>query len=161
MEGNDAGVPWEGNGRAMIPRSLLALSILASCADISGASSSLTGTDEAEHSQSNMGEKNREAVRAQIEANFLLDPGMAGLEEMVVVVSVSMNPDGSITSLELDLPLTTGTRTGSCSRGVACVLLRRAARLRCRVICHTMHGRRSRFALKVEPWQTCEASDCA
>lgn len=86
----------------MIPRSLLALSILASCADISGASSSLTGTDEAEHSQSNMGEKNREAVRAQIEANFLLDPGMAGLEEMVVVVSVSMNPDGSITSLELD-----------------------------------------------------------
>lgn len=86
----------------MISRSAFALFVLASCADTSGAPSSLTGADDVEHPQSNLGEKDKDAVRAQIEANFLLDPRMAGLEEMVVVVSVSMNPDGSVASSELD-----------------------------------------------------------
>jgi len=49
-----------------------------------------------------MGEEDKDLVRTRIKDNFLVDPGMAGLEEMIVVVKVVMNPDGSIASARLD-----------------------------------------------------------
>ena len=41
-------------------------------------------------------------IREQIRSNWVLDAGMDGLETMVVVIAVEMNPDGSVQSAKID-----------------------------------------------------------
>ena len=41
-------------------------------------------------------------IREQVQGNWVLDAGMDGLETMVVVIAVEMNPDGSVQSAKID-----------------------------------------------------------
>jgi hypothetical protein len=41
-------------------------------------------------------------IREQVRANWITDRGMQGLEDMVVVLNVQMNPDGSVVSADPD-----------------------------------------------------------
>jgi hypothetical protein len=41
-------------------------------------------------------------VREQVENRLRIDPGMAGLEDFIVVIEVVMNPDGSVQSAKID-----------------------------------------------------------
>jgi hypothetical protein len=47
-------------------------------------------------------EGEKDGVRRQVEDHAVIDPGIAGLEEMQVVIIVEMNPDGSVQSVRFD-----------------------------------------------------------
>jgi hypothetical protein len=47
-------------------------------------------------------EREKDGVLRQVEEHAVIDPGMAGLEEMQVAITVEMNPDGSVQSARID-----------------------------------------------------------
>ena len=47
-------------------------------------------------------EGEKDAIRQQIQGNWIIDIGMQGLEDMTVEVKVRMNPDGSVVSAKAD-----------------------------------------------------------
>ncbi|GAB3437757.1 TonB C-terminal domain-containing protein [Insolitispirillum peregrinum] len=50
--------------------------------------------------QATMSEK--DAIRAQVEQNWSFDPGAKGIESMVVVLRITINPDGSVLDVRLE-----------------------------------------------------------
>jgi hypothetical protein len=52
--------------------------------------------------QSTWPERDKDAVRRQVEDHLRIDPGMAGLEDFIVEIDVVMNPDGSVQSAKID-----------------------------------------------------------
>ncbi|HTO81017.1 MAG TPA: hypothetical protein VMQ73_02230 [Methylomirabilota bacterium] len=70
-----------------------------------------------------LSEGEKDAIKDQIWPNVLFDPGMQGLEGMIVVVKVVMNPDGSVQSAVLDRTSSNGAANWQifaeqCERGV-------------------------------------------
>lgn len=66
---------------------------------------------------------NDEIVRQQIAGNWVVDAGMAGLEDLVVRIIVDMDPDGSVRSAKIDGATNNGNPNwpifaGSCRRAV-------------------------------------------
>jgi hypothetical protein len=57
------------------------------------------GTAEPDESLS---EREKDYIRQQIQENWILDVGMAGLEAMTVQIEVAMNPDGSVQTARID-----------------------------------------------------------
>lgn len=43
-----------------------------------------------------------DAIRAQVESNWLIDTGAQGADKMVIVLRVSINPDGSVVDVRVD-----------------------------------------------------------
>lgn len=59
----------------------------------------------------------KDAIRAQIEQNWVFDVGAKGIESMVIVLKVSMNPDGTVS--RVDVADTLRYNTDSAYRAVA------------------------------------------
>ncbi len=49
-----------------------------------------------------LSEGEKDMIREQVRANWITDGGMQGLEDMIVVLNVQMNPDGSVVSADVD-----------------------------------------------------------
>jgi hypothetical protein len=47
-------------------------------------------------------EGEKDGVRRQVEDHAVIDPSIAGIEEMLVAIIVAMNPDGSVQSTRFD-----------------------------------------------------------
>jgi hypothetical protein len=58
--------------------------------------------DPAADTDDSLSEREEDGIRRQVEKNWKIDPGMAGLEEMLVAITVEMNPDGSVQSARID-----------------------------------------------------------
>jgi hypothetical protein len=83
---------------------LCVLVVCGSCAgptDDSSSSAKSNATQNPEQSAS-PAQSWDEIVRDQIRGNWIVDAGMAGLEDMVVVIFVEMNRDGSVQSAQID-----------------------------------------------------------
>ncbi len=70
-----------------------------------------------------LSEGEKDMIREQVRANWITDAGMQGLEDMLVVLDVQMNPDGSVVSAEIDRSSSNGNPTWpifaeSCRRAV-------------------------------------------
>ena len=46
--------------------------------------------------------QDKDLIRQQVQENWMVDVGMAGLETMVVQIDVEMNPDGSVQAAKID-----------------------------------------------------------
>jgi len=70
-----------------------------------------------------LSEGEKDMIREQVRANWFTDYGMQGLEDMIVVLNVQMNPDGSVVSADIDRSSSNGYPTWpifaeSCQRAV-------------------------------------------
>ena len=70
-----------------------------------------------------LSEGEKDMIREQVRANWITDGGMQGIEDMIVVLNVQMNPDGSVVSAIPDPSSSNGYPTwpifaASCQRAV-------------------------------------------
>jgi outer membrane biosynthesis protein TonB len=70
-----------------------------------------------------LSEGEKDMIREQVRANWITDGGMQGIEDMIVVLNVQMNPDGSVVSADIDRSSSNGYPTwpifaDSCRRAV-------------------------------------------
>src|SRR4030095_12501439 len=91
MEGNDARVPREGNGPSM--NRAVALLVLLPWSCVGCAQGTHADGAQVQGAQATWPERDKDAVRRQVEDHLRIDPGMAGLEDFIVEIDVVMNPD--------------------------------------------------------------------
>jgi len=65
----------------------------------------LSGSEAAD---SSLAEQEKDLIRKQVEENWIVDIGVAGLETMAVRIDVEMNPDGSVQVARIDPAIDNG-----------------------------------------------------
>src|SRR5262249_21204064 len=102
-----ARVPLERNGANVMRWAVFILILGAGCAGCGHASNeSVVRRDidpmPATTSDSSVTEAERDSARRQIQQNWLVDPGLPGLKNMVAVVVVELNPEGTVQSATIE-----------------------------------------------------------
>lgn len=82
-------------------RSIFLLLLLAGCSSPPDGADS-TAADPTAAADVSFSEREKDSIRRQIQENWLVDAGMAGLETMEATIIVEMNPDGSVQSARFD-----------------------------------------------------------
>jgi hypothetical protein len=86
---------------AIMRRLIFLLLLLVGCSSPPNATNNIAA-DPAADADDSFSEREKDGVLRQVEEHAVIDPGMAGLEEMQVAITVEMNPDGSVQSARID-----------------------------------------------------------